>query len=488
MELFDDALQRLRSGVGNFTMLSQQYTGGGGDYSVFTLRPPQLLDADALDVAFVVASLVVAAALCLFGFNGVAGMPRGEQDTAAAAAAAAAAAGGPLTTFAHQPGKENQAIVDQLRTKVGDYVPPEGWYNPHVGTTVALGRDLAMQYERQVLDDEAVIDWYPRRPPPSNGSPGKAIKVVLVFPGLGLMSTSKFIKKFVHTLVRQLDDEDLYAAVVLTRGVGCPPPSSRKKRGGGGGRGGTCKLWHPAMTDDAERCIRFIYETAAACAPSGGGRQKPPRLFLAGFSAGSNLVKTLLRNSAARARYPVHAAMCCACNNASYRQSRDALERTLLGKVYSRLICNIYKDIVLADDALGTVLGRERLADLRGLSLLSDYDEFAWRFLHKGQFPTIDHYYAALSGGGGDIFRCDVPMLILQPADDPLHAGRVREHLRPEEFVAANRRGVYMETRHGNHFGYYEEDLTKALSSDKTYTYPPRVAAVFFEQVTRELE
>jgi hypothetical protein len=42
---------------------------------------------------------------------------------------------------------------------------------------------------------------------------------------------------------------------------------------------------------------------------------------------------------------------------------------------------------------------------------------------------------------------------------------------------------VYMETKFGSHFGFYEGPLQQAFSSKTCYTYPAKVATVFFETI-----
>jgi len=430
MELFDGPLQQLRQLVaptaGSFVLLRPRV-------SAF------LQNADAIDVLV----FVILALLCIVGVLGAGRVNDAENN--------------PGPEFVFQPNKENKAVVSSIKDRVGDYVPPNWWYNAHIGSMVPLGCDLPIKYDRQVLEQESTMDWYPRRPPLTT-SVSQELRVVLVFPGLGLSSSSKSIKKFVHTLVG--DDEDVYTAVVLTRGVGTELRPD-------------AKLWHPAMTDDGEQVIRHINQ-------SHGPRAK---LFLCGFSAGTNIVKTLLC-APERTSFPVQGAMCIACNNTDYRIARDILERSVIGNIYSRLMCGIYRDIALSSATVREALGEERLSTLRGLSLLSEYDEFSLQHLHGHVFETREDYYAALSGGGS--FRCDVPLLQIQPADDPLHQGRVKEHLKPEELTAKCTRTVYMQTKFGNHFGFYEESIFKAFSSKKTYTYPARVARVFFDTIDRE--
>jgi len=160
-----------------------------------------------------------------------------------------------------------------------------------------------------------------------------------------------------------------------------------------------------------------------------------------------------------------------------------------VGKIYSKLICGIYKSVALANPLAleGLGLGEAEILELRALQTLSDYDEFALRHFHGSSFGhSAENYYKALSGGGDDTPVTTVPMLQIQPADDPLHQNRVRLHLAPEELVAKHPRAVFLLTCYGNHFGFYEEGILRAMTSKKTYTYPARVARAFFDQVDRE--
>ena len=75
---------------------------------------------------------------------------------------------------------------------------------------------------------------------------------------------------------------------------------------------------------------------------------------------------------------------------------------------------------------------------------------------------------------GGVVRKSDVPLLILQPLDDPLHQGRVRAHLNVP-CLTANPHTIYMETAYGNHFGFYQGVL-----DSEGQTYPGKAAAAFF--------
>lgn len=49
--------------------------------------------------------------------------------------------------------------------------------------------------------------------------------------------------------------------------------------------------------------------------------------------------------------------------------------------------------------------------------------------------------------------------------------------------VIANPNVIYLESKYGNHFGFYEGAVTEAFSNKTSYSYPPRVAMEFFKTV-----
>lgn len=403
------------------------------------------------------------------------------------------------TVFKHQQTKLNLAITRAITEKVGEYQKPYGWYNRHVGALVALGNDLNLKYERQILHESkselVCVDWYPSLPP-AFGENRCPLRVVIVFPGLGLKSTSKFIKKFVKWV--RLGDETMYVACLLTRGVGCPLKSAKG-------------LWNPGMSADGERLIQYVHATLRST------------IFLAGFSAGTNIVKNLLR-SERRRLVPVHGAVCIASNNADYLTSRALLESSFVGRIYSRFITSIYKSIIHSNDHIYKEIGLEPLARLGNVALLSEYDEFAFRYLY-GQYSSEEEYYASLSppldnfqgipfllgkqnlswphrlytlhvGLDGWAYATSFshsllsPLSLLsskvQPSDDPLHRAQRQEQAAAEFLVACNPAVVYMSTAAGNHFGFIEGNWWEAFSCEKTYTFPPRVARAFFDCVSAQ--
>lgn len=405
------------------------------------------------------------------------------------------------TVFKHQPSKLNLAITRAITEKVGEYQKPYGWYNRHVGALVALGNDLNLNYERQILHESkselVCVDWYPSLPPAFSAN-RPPLRVVIVFPGLGLKSTSKFIKKFVKWV--RLGDENMYVACLLTRGVGCRLKSAKG-------------LWNPGMSADGERLIQYVHATLRST------------IFLAGFSAGTNIVKNLLR-SERRRLVPVHGAVCIASNNADYLTSRALLESSFVGRIYSRFITSIYKSIIHSNDHIHKEIGLEPLARLGNVALLSEYDEFAFRYLY-GQYSSEEEYYTSLSPPldnfqgipfllgkqnpswphasptastlstfmvGPTLLHSLIALLSplsllsskVQPSDDPLHRAQRQEQAAADVLVRSNPAVVYMSTLQGNHFGFIEGNWWEAFSCEKTYTFPPRVARAFFDCISAQ--
>lgn len=51
------------------------------------------------------------------------------------------------------------------------------------------------------------------------------------------------------------------------------------------------------------------------------------------------------------------------------------------------------------------------------------------------------------------------------------------------ELFEKNPNTLYVEPSAGNHFGFIEGPIWEALSNLKTYTYPARVGACFFDSI-----
>jgi predicted alpha/beta-fold hydrolase len=127
--------------------------------------------------------------------------------------------------FACAETKLNTKIIDSIR-EIGLYCPP-WWYSKHLGTLIPFGRDLKLQYEREILvhpdNSEFAADWYPRKP--SSEKQGDVpFHICLFVPGLGLSSNNKFCQNFVEYL---WNEQGIFSVVVTHRGIGMPMKSSR---------------------------------------------------------------------------------------------------------------------------------------------------------------------------------------------------------------------------------------------------------------------
>ena len=54
--------------------------------------------------------------------------------------------------------------------------------------------------------------------------------------------------------------------------------------------------------------------------------------------------------------------------------------------------------------------------------------------------------------------------------------------------ITSNPNIIFMETKYGNHFGFYEGSLSDAFSSEGTYTYPAKVARAFCDCIVTARE
>jgi len=221
------------------------------------------------------------------------------------------------------------------------------------------------------------------------------------------------------------------------------------------------------------------------------------QLFLVGYSAGSCCLMQILRHFRSIDRSPVFlkGGMCvCVCGS-SYREAVQRLESEWWGKhVYSYSVVNtlkvnanlllfstlhkIYalKDIVRSNSHVHDELvgGRRWVSSLLDKAFfISEYDRVTCSALYG--LPSLEQMQQSLSTVDLDGI---VPLLILQPADDPLHIdpGTLRANMCLEQLVA-NPSIVYMEPQYGSHFGFIE------ASSTASYTYPAKIAVSFFDVI-----
>lgn len=353
---------------------------------------------------------------------------------------------GPFIAFAASV--RNTKIAKELIEAIGEFVPP-WWYNPHIGTLFPFGHDPNLLYDREVVciegDVSIAVDWYKRKPRISDLNSNAQICVY--FPGLGLSSKNKPTQKFIEYMA----NEGYLCAVINSRGQELPSISQKLNHAG---------FWH-----DAELILQKISISY-------------PRseIYLVGYSAGTNIVHKLLMDPC-RPRNVI--AGMSVCINQDYKAGRDKLEQTTSGKVYSMMITLVQKDIIQKNINPGLM---EHLEKVMASRYLSEFDKHALKHSII-PFKSESEYYSALSSLSYS--KINIPFLALQPADDPLHQGDVRNNICLDEFYE-NPNIFYMEPKYGNHFGFYEGPFLEAFTNKTSYTYPAKVAAKFFEIIRHE--
>lgn len=108
---------------------------------------------------------------------------------------------------------------------------------------------------------------------------------------------------------------------------------------------------------------------------------------------------------------------------------------------------------------------------------LSEMDKvFAEEFL---SYASEEHYLTELNHGE-TLANVQVPVLILQPKDDPLFGGRCHD-LIPRDLHTKNPNSILVLNDFGGHFGFVGG--WTPLDATGSYTYPAQVAKLLFERV-----
>jgi len=350
--------------------------------------------------------------------------------------------------------KTNKRAMERIQNNAGDYNPP-WWYSPDLGTLSAFGHDPKLKYETEIIEriEDGLpvsysIDWWPCKPPPSSSS-SSSMRIIVFVPGLGLTARNKFCQKFAQYVH---DNGQFTVAVVSARGLDVPLKSK--------------SLWHPALDGDAKHAvlgINSLYPQAT--------------LFAVGYSAGSNIVQRLVSNPLLQT---IIKGSMIVCYNKDYLAGRQHLEGSIKGLGYSMAMCSLQKRILQLNMHIHSDLGHSFVKTLIGCRFLSEYDQFA--HLAYG-YDSPSEYYSALSGVPSSSI-C-IPTLIIQPLDDPLHSGQVKEHIDIAALVS-NPLVMYLQPEYGNHFGFYEGPLMGAFSNTTSYTYPAKLAKEYFDVLCQD--
>jgi predicted alpha/beta-fold hydrolase len=104
-----------------------------------------------------------------------------------------------------------------------------------------------------------------------------------------------------------------------------------------------------------------------------------------------------------------------------------------------------------------------------------------WRLFN---FESEQHMVETFSVNRHEVReKVAVPMLLLQPLDDPLHKSNPYYSIEVDMYIE-NPNIIYAEIDHGNHFGFYEgNNLLNIFENKRCYTYPPKLATVFFQNI-----
>jgi predicted alpha/beta-fold hydrolase len=215
--------------------------------------------------------------------------------------------------------------------------------------------------------------------------------------------------------------------------------------------------WHPGFIEDALSTVEYLISLYAKDPTKQSSSHL--KLLFVGFSAGANIVqKTLLHYSRLDLVEKKHiVGGMIVCVGSDYKTIRQRLESSLFGKIYSFLLCMVAKEILAKNSAalneklredyelkqmskedekidetssmktISSVLSSPNpirvSRELAKVHLLSQYDEIVGRRIHR--YRSVDDLADAMSMN--HFSKMKVPVLALQPRDDPLHSVRMKE-------------------------------------------------------------
>lgn len=229
------------------------------------------------------------------------------------------------------------------------------------------------------------------------------------------------------------------------------------------------------------------------------GSGQKVRIFLAGTSGSTNVIKKVLL--AARSKPDFSSAKSdssllrgsdvklsgglgtCICFD--YCANRRKLESTLLGRATSKVIASHYQGFIRQNPDIhayfkGSVL--ERLLQCRSLS---EFDGLSSTELYG--YASERAFMDDLSST--DMKNMSLPYLAIQPGDDPVYGNDVKGNI-PTQLYTESEHVIFMVPSHGGHGAFSEGSLIGHLrwqrSNEGTGSWPPRVAAAFFDHIIEQ--
>lgn len=367
-----------------------------------------------------------------------------------------------LLEFFFQHSKLNNRITERIKTFVGSYSPP-WWYSPHLGTIFPFGHDPQVQYVEEIFVDNGSkfsVHWYPCKP---STNEKKEIKIILFLPGIGLTSRDKFCQQFVLTV----EKKDFYTVVVNPRGVNVMMPPFKQ-----------AKLWHPGIDKDALKVLNSIEELYPVS-----------KLFLVGYSAGSNIVQKILSKQKQNNNSSILKAGFCVCSLQDYEFSRTCLESNVIGRLYSFILAYVSKKVLfqqIHSIDKSDKKSSEWIQTLNQTTSLSQYDKIVYSNCYN--YQTEKEYLQTLSMTQYELSLINKPLLIMQPLDDPLHQPIMKNNQISLKclninYYIDNHNIIYYQPKYGNHFGFYQDSLLNAFSNKTSYTYPAKVCTEYFNEI-----
>lgn len=341
----------------------------------------------------------------------------------------------------------NIRVKNNLIHSIGEYKAP-WWYSPHLAVMIPFGHDYKLKYEKEILEDDdggcVATYWFPSKPEKDIAD----IKFCVLLPCLGGESTDKFIQNFAVTMWTK----SYYTVIVSARGAEIP---LRNKI-----------AWHPGFVNDALLTLRYIFNTY----------KLNPQIFMTGFSAGTTILfRTLLENQKCNNPVPV-LGVCVVCIVGNYLKVRDNLQNSMMGRLYSYCMASKHKQIISKNRH---VFDSDKVSNLLQCNSLCEFDTAAYQEIYG--FNSQDELNDAFSCI--PISHLNLPILGIQPRDDPLHDGKAKTNNRID-ILKKNSQFIYVETKRGSHFGFFEgENIFEAFSNKECYTYPAKCAILFFDAI-----
>lgn len=279
-------------------------------------------------------------------------------------------------------------------------------------------------------------------------TPGKAVGVVFLVPGL----TSHAQSNYVQHIVRVLHRADLHVCVLTTRGMGDTPPVT------------TPFLFNGAYTRDVRDCLQ-LYLTKEGLAAR-FGRVLP--LIGLGLSIGGIILSKYVGEEGIAGADPHLDAFICCCSPIDYvmtveHMNRNGAQRT----VYQHDMCNDIRSYLLRYEPLQHLpnVDNEWLFEQGNVHRFRRVVHFDEHVVAKSAGYRSAHHYHVDASAVTWLPYVPIPTLVVSTADDPVIGPTVMPH-RWREMTHNNPRLVYVEPPAGGHLGFLGDPWSELMDRD----------------------